>query len=199
MKSFFQTLLILSGLILLEVTIAFSPNAYLQRGGAPRVWSESSSSLSSEESSTGNIESPEDDEKVVVEEVAAIPVANPTPTIKRIDPLVASVTRTDNGPPVDPNTPTINLPIAGNVLMDQTFFVLVPVVLFAVLGGLLSLYVALNSGDAFSQAWNAYETAISSPAGTKIVDPNVCRGLCSSQADDLQGLETFMKGLAGKN
>ena len=126
------------------------------------------------------------------------PVSNPVPTQRRMDPLIASLTRTDNGPTPSKGNPTINSPL-GEIQLDKSLYVLLPVVLFVFGGALLSIYVAANSGDALSQAWNVYEASISAPAGTKIVDPDACRGLCSSQEADLQGLSDFMNGLAGKN
>jgi hypothetical protein len=124
------------------------------------------------------------------------PMANPVPQRTRMDPLVASLTRSDSAP--DQDAPILKVPLLGEVTLDKTLFVLLPVVAFAVLGGLASIYVAANSGDAVSQAWDAYETAISSPAGSKLVDPNVCRGLCSDQDRDLQGLANYMNNIAGK-
>jgi hypothetical protein len=145
-----------------------------------------------------NSDNPEKDKEAESTKPSSLPppMANPVPQRTRMDPLVASLTRSDSAP--DQDAPILKVPLLGEVTLDKTLFVLLPVVAFAVLGGLASIYVAANSGDAVSQAWDAYETAISSPAGSKLVDPNVCRGLCSDQDRDLQGLANYMNNIAGK-
>jgi hypothetical protein len=145
-----------------------------------------------------NSDNPEKDKESESTKPSSLPppMANPVPQRTRMDPLVASLTRSDSAP--DQDAPILKVPLLGEVTLDKTLFVLLPVVAFAVLGGLASIYVAAISGDAVSQAWDAYETAISSPAGSKLVDPNVCRGLCSDQDRDLQGLANYMNNIAGK-
>lgn len=92
------------------------------------------------------------------------------------------------------NVPTKKLPLLGEVTMDRSLFVFVPVAAFAVIGILTSLYVAMNaSGDIFVQAAEAVNDSIMAPK--PVPDPNVCRGLCSTQEQDLEGLKTFMNAL----
>jgi hypothetical protein len=109
---------------------------------------------------------------------------------KRIDPLLASLTR--NNPA--PKAPTRTFPILGEVVMDKSSILIVPAVAFGVLGLLTSIYVGINNVDAFTEALkqNAYlQSAPSAPVGEG------CRGICSSQEADLDGLRVFMSGLGG--
>lgn len=76
--------------------------------------------------------------------------------------------------------------------MDKSSILIVPAVLFGVLGLVFSIYVAINSQEAFTEALaqNPYlQSASSAPVGEG------CRGICSSQQDDLEQLRGFMSGL----
>jgi hypothetical protein len=115
----------------------------------------------------------------------------PLPARKRLDPLMMSVTR-NNDPNYDKDAKTINLPLVGELTLDKSLYVFLPVAAFGVIGILSSIYVLANSGDAIVAAFEQGMTP-STP-----VDPNACRGLCSSQSQDLEGLRVFMQGL-GKN
>lgn len=115
---------------------------------------------------------------------------------KRIDPLLASLTRSDPNA-IDPNAPTKQIPLLGEVTLDKNFFVLAPIAAFAILGLFSFLLVAINSTDEVVDALNKYNEAISQPPAQQAYDPNVCRGLCSSQEQDLEGLKTFMSNLGG--
>ena len=116
--------------------------------------------------------------------------------LKDVDPLLWSVTR-NNDPNYDANAPTLsNIPILGSLVLDQSLFVVVPVALFSFLGIFTGIYVLITSSDEFAQAVSASLQELSIPPSTNtVVDPNACRGLCSSQEQDLEGLRTFMEGL----
>lgn len=112
---------------------------------------------------------------------------------KRIDPLLASLTRNNPAPKVG-GAPTRTFPIIGEVVMDKSSILIVPAVLFGVVGILFSIYVAINSQEAFTEALkqNPYlQSASSAPVGEG------CRGICSNQQDDLDSLAGFMNSLKG--
>ena len=111
---------------------------------------------------------------------------------RKLDPLVKSVTRMDEA---TRNAPTMQVPLWGELILDKSLFVLLPVAAFAVLGLLTSIYVAINSGDQFVQALSETTSVQPPAAATTPTDPNVCRGLCSSQEQDLEGLAVFMNSL----
>lgn len=120
----------------------------------------------------------------------------PSPPPKRLDPLLASLTRVD--PQANVNAPKKNLPLLGEVTLDQNLFVLLPVAAFAVLGFVSFLLVALNSQDALVNAINEWNDSVINPPPPAPIDPNECRGLCSSQQEDLEGLRSFMEGISRK-
>jgi hypothetical protein len=107
---------------------------------------------------------------------------------KRLDPLVVSLTRMDSE---TQNAPRTNIPLWGELILDKSLIVFIPVTVFAVVGFFLSVYVAVNSQDAFVEAWS--EAA--QQQSVTVVDESACRGLCSNQAQDLEGLKVFMDSL----
>ena len=114
---------------------------------------------------------------------------------KRLDPLMASLTRTD---PSVANLPTRNVPFFGEVPVDGSLTVLIPAAVIAVLGFVLSIVVAFNSKDLLVSTLNQVSDEISSTAvrqSNQKYDESVCRGICSSQQDDLEGLKKFMGAL----
>jgi len=96
---------------------------------------------------------------------------------------------------------TVQVPLWGELILDKSLFVLLPLAAFAIGGVLLSLYVLANSGDEFVAALQ--ENAVlqsaspSSGAAASVAGEEGCRGLCSSQAQDLEGLKAYMSGLPG--
>lgn len=134
----------------------------------------------------------------VEEEAIPVPVGEPAskPTAEqappRLDPLLVSVTRMDDA---TKSAPTMNVPIWGEVILDKSLFVLLPVAAFAVLGFLSFIVVAANSGDAFINAMN--ENAMLKGYPTPTTEEG-CRGLCSSQEQDLESLRTYMKAISGQ-
>ena len=126
----------------------------------------------------------------------------PTPKAKPLDPLFVAVTRMDE---VTVSAKTVSVPLWGELILDRSLFVLLPLVAFAVGGILLSLYVLLNSGDAMIDAvkdnavWQSTTTDMSTSGGItgdSSINSNACRGLCRSQEQDLEGLKAYMSKLA---
>jgi hypothetical protein len=121
---------------------------------------------------------------------------------KKLDPLLASLTRMDEE---TQNAPTIQIPVWGELILDRSLFVFLPVAAFAIIGFFTSLYVLINSGDDFDTAIdenavlqsipNTFTPPLSVPSDEVVTG---CRGLCSSQESDLEGLRSFMNSLAGK-
>ena len=138
--------------------------------------------------------SQEDEEEDVNPSIVPVP-EKPIP--KRLDPLVASLTRMDEE---TANAKTMSVPLWGEVILDKSLFVFLPVAAFAILGLGLSVYIAFNSQDQLSQAVEQVQqvTQDYNLAGAKPpeIDPDACRGICSSQQEDLQDLANFMGRLA---
>lgn len=127
-------------------------------------------------------------------EILSTPSA-PIPT-KRLDPLVASLTRNDAPQGTDPNSPKTKIPLLGEVTLDKNLFIVLPIAAFAVLGFFSFLLVAANSGDEFVDALSEWNDALVNPPAPEPLAPGECRGLCSSQEQDIEGLRNFMNGLA---
>lgn len=125
---------------------------------------------------------------------APLPVQPPVPQ-QRLDPLMASLTRMDPG---TGDGPTKNVPFFGEVAVDGGLVVLIPAALIAILGGIMSVVVAVNSSDQLVAALSNVADDIAQTASEKtnmVYDDSVCRGICSSQEEDLKGLATFMESL----
>ena len=124
------------------------------------------------------------------------PLTPPPPVPpKRLDPLMASLTRMD---PETASGPTRNIPVFGEVPVDGSLVVLVPAAVIAFLGFVLSIVVAANSADQIADSLNQVVDDIAQQASAKtnmVYDESVCRGICSSQSEDLDGLRNFMEGL----
>jgi hypothetical protein len=121
----------------------------------------------------------------------------PPPPPKIIDPLMASLTRNYSASA----TPTKKIPFFGEVPVDGSLGLLVPVSIIAVLGVVLSIVVGLQSQDLIASAFNQVSDDLVNSAtnqANQVYDDDVCRGLCSSQETDLENLRSFMDGL-GKN
>lgn len=117
-----------------------------------------------------------------------------TPGRKKIDPLLASLTRMDEE---TINAPRMQVPLWGELILDKSLFIFLPIAAFAIIGVLTSIYVALNSGDAFVDAMASSELvkSLSTPPSATTAEVEGCRGLCSSQEQDLEGLKVFMNSL----
>jgi hypothetical protein len=114
-----------------------------------------------------------------------------TTTTPQLDPLFKAVTRMDEE---TANAKSISLPLWGELILDRSLFVLLPVAAFGIGGFSLSIYVAMNSGDAFTNAF--VESDLAGLVQQSTPAENACRGLCSSQEEDLEGLRAFMSKLA---
>lgn len=112
---------------------------------------------------------------------------------KRMDPLIASLTRIDE--PTPGNVPTTSVPLFGEVPADGTLGLLVPAAAISVLGFIFSIVVAFNSKDAIVQEMSKVELPEMKYTET-VVKEGQCRGLCSSQDDDLDGLRNFMESIS---
>jgi hypothetical protein len=102
---------------------------------------------------------------------------------------------------MDPETargPTRNIPIFGEVPVDGSLIVLVPAAVIGFLGFVLSIVVAVQSSDLIVDSLNSVADDLAQTAfenSNKVYDESVCRGLCSSQDQDLDNLRSFMEGL----
>ena len=131
-----------------------------------------------------------------------IPRAAPAPPAvkpKRLDPLLASLTRVDPGAMQGGKTTTV--PFLGEIPADGSMVVLAPAAGIAVLGFLYSIVIAFNSSDEIVNALYQVSDDISQTATNKanmVYDDSVCRGLCSSQEESLEGMRSFMSAISGK-
>jgi hypothetical protein len=123
---------------------------------------------------------------------------NSTPRTRqaKLDPLLISVTR-NNDPTYDPNAPKVSVPLMGELALDRSFFVFLPIAAFAVLGLITSVVVLVQSRDVFVDAVQQSTAEILTPSSTTI-DPNQCRGLCSQQDESLEEMRAFMNKFARK-
>lgn len=115
---------------------------------------------------------------------------------RRMDPLMASLTRDNSN--VDSDGPTQTVPFFGEIPADGTMLLLVPAGVFAVLGFVLSLVIALKSSDQIVNSFaNAGETIAqtASERTNRVYDESVCRGFCSPQPESIDGLKNFMESI----
>ena len=121
---------------------------------------------------------------------------------KQLDPLLVSLTRMDT----TSTSPTKTVPLLGEIEMDGSLLVLIPAVVIAVVGFVMSLIIAFTSRDAIvdsltQQGDNAAAAAASlaNNIDTLSTPPfNTCRGICSSQETDLQSLKLVMDNIFKK-
>ena len=120
---------------------------------------------------------------------------SPSTAPRQLDPLFSAVTKMDLQ---TQSAERISVPIWGELILDRSLFVLLPIAVFALGGILLSFYVLVNSSDTFVTA--IVDTAMkqSIPTSSSLQESDSCRGLCSSQAQDLEGLRSYMNRLGGK-
>ena len=114
---------------------------------------------------------------------------------RQLDPLFLAVTKMD---PQTQRAERMSVPMWGELVLDRSLFVFLPIAIFALGGILLSLYVLLNSSDTFVNAIIDAATKQSIPTSSSFPDSDSCRGLCSSQSQDLEGLRSYMNRLGGK-
>mmetsp|Transcript_27244 Transcript_27244/g.58537 ORF Transcript_27244/g.58537 Transcript_27244/m.58537 type:complete len:211 (-) Transcript_27244:248-880(-) len=116
---------------------------------------------------------------------------------KRMDPLFASLTRIDE--PTFTDETTRPVPLFGEVTVSGDLIVLLPAAVISILGLIFSIVVAFNSGDAFVEESSQVELTEMKNAPTVVVEEGRCRGLCSSQDEDLDGLRSFMGSFSKKD
>lgn len=131
----------------------------------------------------------------MVQNEQQMPPANARPEA-RIDPLIASLTRIDE--PTPANVPMVQAPLIGEIPADGNLAVLVPAAAISILGFIFSIVVAFNSRDSIVQEISKVELPKMEYTPT-VVDEGKCRGLCSSQEEDLDGLRNFMESLSRKD
>ncbi len=155
----------------------------------------SSSLFSSEDPSTNEYESEFNLEGGDDTGTGGIPQQAPAASQQKLDPLIASLTRIDE--PTPANVPMRSVPLFGEVPADGNLALLLPAAGIAVLGFLFSIVVAFNARDEIVSELSKVELPKMEYTPTK-VEEGKCRGLCSSQEDDLDGLRNFMEGISRK-
>lgn len=68
----------------------------------------------------------------------------------------------------------------------------------SVLGFIFSIVVAFNSRDAIGREFSRMEIPEMKYTPT-VVEEGKCRGICSSQAEDFEGLRNFMESISRKD
>ena len=147
--------------------------------------------FSSEESSEYIIDEAEDNS----DPGSSIPQQPATTKQKKLDPLIASLTRIDEPTPSD--VPMRSVPLFGEVPADGNLALLVPAAGIAILGFIFSIVVAFNARDELVSELNKVELPKMEYKPTVVVEGQ-CRGLCSNQDDDVDGLRNFMKVMSKK-
>ena len=120
---------------------------------------------------------------------------DPTCPPQRIDPLIASLTRIDE--PTPNNVPMVQVPLFGEIPADGSLGLLAPAAAIGLLGFIFSIVVAFNSRDSIVEGFSSVELPKMEYTPT-VVEDGKCRGLCSSQAEDLDGLRNFMESISRK-
>jgi hypothetical protein len=128
------------------------------------------------------------DDTTIPDQLASQPQSDPS-TQRSIDPLIANLTRMDEE---TINAKRTNLPIWGELVLDRSLFVLVPVLLFAILGIGTSVLVAVNAQDQIIAALDetSQQVMLKGASGSAVTEG--CRGLCSSQEQDLESLRLYL-------
>ena len=107
--------------------------------------------------------------------------------------LIPSVTA------VDPNIEETDNDTGGVIPRDGSLLLLIPSLVITVVGVVAAIGIALNSGDAISQAAGemkqGYVESFKPKPAVYEASEN-CRGLCSNQEEDLDGLRTFMQKIS---
>jgi hypothetical protein len=112
-----------------------------------------------------------------------------------LDPLIMSLTRNDQ----ISESSVIKAPLFGEIPVDGSLVVLVPALVIGIVGFAMSINIIINSQDAIVDSLNqlSEDATAAAVAKTNIAAPlgQGCRGLCSNQQEDLQGLQKFMQGI----
>ena len=115
---------------------------------------------------------------------------------KKLDPLIASLTRIDE--PTPANVPMQRVPLLGEVPADGNLALLIPAAGIAILGFIFSIVVAFNARDELVSEFSKVEIPKMEYKPTVVVEGE-CRGLCSNQDEDVDGLRNFMEGISKKS
>ena len=147
--------------------------------------------------STGRFSSdesiPESENMPLPDERSATPPPPPPVPKKRLDLLMASLTRMDEA---TANAPTTSVPFLGEIPADGSLVVLLPAAGIAVLGFIFSIVVAANSGDQLVEALNGAGQDLADKVAAQpnqTYDPSICRGLCAPNDSDIDGLKNLME------
>jgi len=116
--------------------------------------------------------------------------------VRRVDPLIGLLTRIDE--PTPANVSTVQVPLFGEIPADGNLALLAPAAAISILGFIFSIVVAFNARDSIARELSMVELPKMQYTPT-VVDEGKCRGLCSSQDEDLDGLRNFMESISGKN
>eukprot|EP00559_Dactyliosolen_fragilissimus_P006996 CAMPEP_0184856072 /NCGR_PEP_ID=MMETSP0580-20130426/1226_1 /TAXON_ID=1118495 /ORGANISM="Dactyliosolen fragilissimus" /LENGTH=137 /DNA_ID=CAMNT_0027350849 /DNA_START=265 /DNA_END=678 /DNA_ORIENTATION=- len=111
---------------------------------------------------------------------------------QNLDPLVASLTRTDSAA----NNKMSKVPIFGEIPIDGSILVLAPAAVIAVLGFALSIQIGFRAKDSLVEKLNEVNAVLAAPPVKKSVEYSSCRGLCSDQGEQLEQMRKFMGNLA---
>lgn len=115
---------------------------------------------------------------------------------ERIDPLIQTLSRNDAD---DSNAKKVKLPLLGEVPVDGSLLLVVPVAVIAILGFIMSIQIGFQSKDAIVQQIDKISGVMSQPPVKKTVVPTSgCRGLCSNQDEQLDYIRGFMEGVSKK-
>ena len=113
-----------------------------------------------------------------------------------LDPLIMSLTRNDQ---ISQEKSVTNMPLFGEIAIDGSLVVLVPALVIGIVGFAMSFVILLNSQDSIVDSLNqlSQDATAAAAAKTNMAAPlgQGCRGLCSNQDENLQGLEQFMQGI----
>jgi len=120
------------------------------------------------------------------------------PPGKRLDPLMAALTRDDQA---GSNDETKNVPFFGEVSVDGGLLVLLPAAFIAVIGFIFSFVVAFQSRDVMISSLTELSNGINEAALSKtnqVPADDACRGLCSSQEEQLDAMRNIMQSISRK-
>lgn len=116
----------------------------------------------------------------------------PVQPVQPLDPLIASLT--SPAPEPQEGAKTKSVPFFGEVSVDGGLLVLLPAAGTAVIGLILSIVVGFNARDDIVDTLEK----VNPPPPKKVVVTNTCRGICSTQDDDLNSMRSFMEKLSSR-
>lgn len=150
------------------------------------------------------ITEPEVEKPVSSPEASPIPQNLVTPAMsqpppgKRLDPLLAALTRDDQS---GKKSETKNVPFFGEVSVDGGLLVLLPAAFIAVVGFIFSFVILFQSRDALVDSLTEMSNGMNEAALSKtnqVPNDGACRGLCSSQDEQLDAMRNIMQSISKK-